>query len=228
MPQNIKNMLSLYFIAGTQDFRHAEGDRSQALLDCLEQALANGITCFQLREKEAHSLADAAAIEALARACLALCRRHRVPFFIDDNVDLALKIGADGIHVGQEDMPVEEVIRLCGGKLMIGLSTNTVEQAQQGSRYTAIDYFGVGPMFPTQSKAKPNPLAGAKRLQEIRRAGIDKPLVAIGGIKPHNVHEIYATGAADGIAVISVIAQSQDVAQTIRELKTGKPEAASR
>lgn len=210
---SIRAMLNVYFIAGTQDFHPTGGN----LLHCLESALQQGITCFQLREKGANALQDAAATEALARECQALCRRYRVPFFINDDVALALKIGADGVHVGQEDMPVEEVAARCGGKLVLGLSVNTLEQARHFAAIEGIDYFGVGPIFATRSKADAKAVVGPALLQAIRAAGIDKPLVGIGGITTDNAAEVRQAGA-DGVAVISAITRAQDIAAAIQQL----------
>lgn len=219
---NIQNMLHVYFIAGTQDFLHAEGSRTSALLECLEAALQNGITCFQLREKGTHALHDAAEIEALAESCQALCRRYHVPFFINDNVDLALKIAADGVHVGQEDMPVAEVIQHCGGRLILGLSVNTLAQARHFSGVCGIDYFGVGPVFATRSKADAKAVAGPALLRQIRAAGIEKPLVGIGGITVNNAAKVYGAGA-DGVAVISAITRAPDIEAAVAQLKSPSP-----
>ncbi|MDO5640152.1 MAG: thiamine phosphate synthase [Neisseria sp.] len=214
----VANMLNVYFIAGTQDFRHVDGDRSRALLDCLERALQQGISCFQLREKGGQALQDKAQIEALALACRDLCRRHQVPFFINDDVALALQTDADGVHVGQEDMPVQDAVALCRGRLMLGLSVNTLAQAQHFDGMAGIDYFGVGPVFATRSKADAKAVAGPALLAQIRAAGIRKPLVGIGGIHGGNADQVYQAGA-DGVAVISAIAQAADMAAAIRQLK---------
>ncbi|MGV6987572.1 thiamine phosphate synthase [Testudinibacter sp. P80/BLE/0925] len=215
---NIKQMLAVYFIAGTQDCRHLGGSPPQALLACLEQALKRGIGCFQFREKGNFSLQDPQQIRQLATQCRDLCRQYHVPFFVNDDVDLALALQADGVHVGQADRPVRQVIEQCQGKLLLGLSVNTLQQAIENAELRAVDYFGVGPIFPTQSKTDANAVVGLNLIRQIRQRGIEKPLVAIGGISGATALSIRQAGA-DGVAVISAITQAQNLQHTIRQLQ---------
>ncbi|AQY52245.1 thiamine-phosphate pyrophosphorylase [Listeria weihenstephanensis FSL R9-0317] len=201
----ISEMLDVYFIAGTQDVLAGE------LLPVLEDALKSGVTCFQFREKK---LTEPAKIESLAKSCQEICRKYQVPFFVNDDVKLALKIGADGVHVGQEDMAISKVIASCAGKMKIGLSVNTLEQADEAASCKALDYIGVGPIFATISKADAKPVTGLKLLQEIRDSGVTLPIVAIGGITPERAKWVRESGA-QGMAVISAITKSENRRETV-------------
>lgn len=214
---DVRSAMRLYFIAGTQDVAHLHGDPAANLLAVLEQALQSGITCYQFREKGAKSLQNPTACQALAIACRDLCRQYGVPFVVDDNVELAIAIGADGIHVGQSDMPPAEVKQRCGGKCFVGTSVNTLAQGLAAQANPHVDYFGVGPIFPTFSKEDPKPVVTPEFVTTIRQNGIDKPIVAIGGITADSAAMLRTKGA-DGVAVISAIARSTHIAQTVAEL----------
>ncbi|PJG86032.1 thiamine phosphate synthase [Conservatibacter flavescens] len=209
--------LNLYFIAGTQDCRHLDGDPSDNLLHILEQALQGGITCYQFREKGEGSLQDSGQIRRLAQQCRDLCQRYHVPFFVNNDVALALELGADGVHVGQDDMPIEQVIQHCQGKLKIGLTINNLWQGKKAAEISGIDYFGVGPIFSTQSKVDAKNVVGIELIKAIRMADITQPIVAIGGINTTNCIGIRRAGA-DGLAVISAITRSTQRQQDIAYL----------
>ncbi len=205
------------FVAGSQDFYHIKGgknDRINVLLDALELALQSKITAFQFRQKGDLTLQDPIEIKQLALECQKLCQKYGAPFIVNDEVKLALELKADGVHVGQEDMAIEEVITLCKKRLFIGLSVNTLEQALQARHLDAIAYFGVGPIFPTQSK-KDKQIVGVDLLKKIKDSGVKKPLIAIGGITAHNASKLREYG---GIAVISAITQAKDKALVIEKL----------
>ena len=205
----MKTILPVYFIAGTQDIRHLSGDPAQNLLSVLKQALEAGITCFQFRDKGEHSLANQPiAQKALAQQCQALCRTFNVPFVINDDVALALELAADGVHVGQGDMPIETVLA----------RTHSLVQAQLAQANPHIDYIGVGPIFPTQSKKDQDPAVGLDFVAYLRQAGITKPIVAIGGVNAESAPRLLGDGA-DGVAVISAIAQASDIAAAVKSLK---------
>ena len=209
--KNIQKILPLYFVAGTQDCRHLGENKAENLLYVLKQALEGGITCFQFRDKGKFSLEDSPAEQkVLAIACRDLCREYGVPFIMDDNVDLALEIDADGIHVGQSDTPVQEIRARTDKPLIIGWSVNLLEEAKIGEVMAEIDYFGIGPIFPTQSKENPKPTLGMAFIQRLRNAGINKPLVAIGGVKLEHVKTLREFGA-DGVAVITAISHAENV-----------------
>ncbi len=205
------------FVAGSQDFYHIKGsknDRINALLDTLELALQSKITAFQFRQKGDLALQDPIEIKQLALECQKLCKKYGVPFIINDEVRLALELKADGVHVGQEDMAIEEVITLCKKRLFIGLSVNTLEQALKARHLDSVAYLGVGPIFPTPSK-KDKQVVGVELLKKIRDSGVKKPLIAIGGITTDNASKLREYG---GIAVISAITQAKDKALAIEKL----------
>ncbi|TPH39754.1 thiamine phosphate synthase [Helicobacter pylori] len=211
------NCLKLMFVAGSQDFYHIKGgknDRINALLDALELALQSKITAFQFRQKGDLALQDPIEIKRLALECQKLCQKYGVPFIVNDEAKLALELKADGVHVGQEDMAIEEVITLCQKRLFIGLSVNTLEQALKAHHLDGVAYLGVGPIFPTQSK-KDKQVVGVELLKKIKDSGVKKPLVAIGGITMYNASQLCEYG---GIAVISAIAQAKDKALAVEKL----------
>ncbi|GHS27110.1 thiamine-phosphate synthase [Helicobacter pylori] len=211
------NCLKLMFVAGSQDFYHIKGgknDRINALLDTLELALQSKITAFQFRQKGDLALQDPIEIKQLALECQKLCQKYGTPFIVNDEAQLALELKADGVHVGQEDMAIEEVIALCKKRLFIGLSVNTLEQALKARHLDGVSYLGVGPIFPTQSK-KDKQVVGVEFLKKIKDSGVKKPLVAIGGITMHNASKLREYG---GIAVISAIAQAKDKALAVGKL----------
>ncbi|EKE86363.1 thiamine phosphate synthase [Helicobacter pylori] len=211
------NCLKLMFVAGSQDFYHIKGgknDRINALLETLELALQSKITAFQFRQKGDLALQDPIEIKQLALECQKLCQKYGAPFIVNDEAKLALELKADGVHVGQEDMAIEEVITLCKKCLFIGLSVNTLEQALKARHLDAVAYLGVGPIFFTPSK-KDKQVVGVELLKKIKDSGVKKPLVAIGGITMHNASKLREYG---GIAVISAITQAKDKALAIEKL----------
>ncbi|TPH78859.1 thiamine phosphate synthase [Helicobacter pylori] len=213
------NCLKLMFVAGSQDFYHIKGgknDRINALLDTLELALQSQITAFQFRQKGDLALQDPIEIKQLALECQKLCQKYGAPFIVNDEVRLALELKADGVHVGQEDMAIEEVMTLCKKRQFIGLSVNTLEQALKARHLDGVAYLGVGPIFPTQSK-KDKQVVGVGLLKKIKDSGVKKPLIAIGGITTDNASKLRECGVS-GIAVISAIAQAKDKALAVGKL----------
>ena len=211
--QNIQEILPLYFVAGTQDCRHLGENLSENLLFVLKQALEGGITCFQFRDKGKFSLEHTpSAQKALAMSCRDLCREYGVPFIVDDNV-------------GQSDMPVAEIRAKTDKPLIIGWSVNRLDEANIGENLAEIDYFGIGPIFPTQSKENPKPTLGMAFIQTLRNAGITKPLVAIGGVKLAHVKTLREFGA-DGVAVITAISHAKNVKTATKALREASDEYA--
>ena len=183
----------------------------QTLPEQVEAALKGGATCVQLREKEL----DGAAFLEEARTLAALCRRYGVPLIINDNVEVALASGADGVHVGQDDLTVEQVRRLAGDRLIVGVSAHTVEQALAAQAGGA-DYLGVGAVFATATKSDAHVLP-RETLAEICRA-VDIPVVAIGGIGEDNLLQLAGTGV-DGAALVSAIFSAPDIEGQCRKLR---------
>lgn len=184
--------------------------RKQSLAEQVAAALRGGVTCVQLREKEL----DEERFLREAEEIFTLCKRYRVPFFINDNVALALRCHADGVHVGQDDMDVAEVRRLVGQEMMIGVSVHTVEEACAAAAGGA-DYLGVGAMFATSTKTDAS-LVTKETLRAICDA-VSIPVVAIGGISKSNLLELAGTGV-DGVALVSAIFSAADIAAECRLL----------
>ena len=167
---------------------------------------------FQFREKGSSAL-QGAEKEALARKLHTLCKGYNVPFIVNDDIELALTIEADGVHVGQNDTDVQQFRQHFTNKI-IGLSVGTVEEYKQ-SDLSYIDYIGVGPMFDTSSKADANAPVGPTMITTLRSLVGNMPIVGIGGITTSNFQPVLAAGA-DGISVISAISKSDDITKTIR------------
>lgn len=193
---------------------YAVTDRSwtgkQTLMEQVEDALKGGVTCLQIREKE---LDEAAFLEE-AMVMKELCARYKVPFIVNDNVDIAVKCQADGIHVGQKDMEAGSVRALVGDDMIIGVSARSVEQAVAAQRAGA-DYLGVGAMFNTTTKPDASEVSW-QTLKDIC-AAVSIPVVAIGGINKDNISELAGTGV-DGVALVSAIFASEDIERECREL----------
>lgn len=182
----------------------------QSLYEQVESALKGGVTCVQLREKE---LDDEAFLKE-ALEISKLCKSYNVPFFINDNVDIAIKCHADGIHVGQEDMEASKVRERVGEEMMIGVSVHSVAEAIEAVKNGA-DCLGVGSMFSTSTK-KDVDLLPKETLRDIC-AAVDIPVVAIGGINRSNILKLSGCGA-DGVALVSAIFASEDIESECREL----------
>lgn len=183
----------------------------QTLYEQVEAALKGGVTCVQLREKE---LDETAFLQEAKELC-ALCRRYGVPFLVNDNVEIAIACGADGIHVGQEDMAAGEVRRRVGDAMLLGVSVHTVEEARRAVRNGA-DYLGLGAVFPTSTKTDVDQMTN-ETLRAICDA-VDVPVVAIGGINRGNLLKLSGSGV-DGVALVSAIFSAEDIEDTCRKLR---------
>ena len=183
----------------------------RTLYQQVEAALKGGVTCVQLREKAL----DEAAFLQEARDICALCRRYGVPFIVNDNVDVAVACGADGVHVGQEDMEAGEVRRRVGEDMILGVSVHTVEEARQAVRDGA-DYLGLGAVFPTGTKTDADVMPG-DMIRAICGA-VDVPTVAIGGLNRSNILQLSGSGV-DGAALVSAIFGAEDIEGVCRELR---------
>ena len=183
----------------------------QSLYEQVESALKGGATCVQLREKEL----DEEAFLKEAIEISALCKQYGVPFFINDNVEIAVKCHADGIHVGQEDMEAIQVRQRVGKDMIIGVSVHSVEEALEAVR-TGADCLGVGAMFSTSTKTDVNILP-KETLRAICDA-VDIPVVAIGGIGKTNISRLAGTGV-DGVALVSAIFGAEDIENECRLLR---------
>lgn len=185
------------------------GDKT--LYEQVEQAIRGGVTMVQLREKHL----DEAQFYQEALEIKELCGRYGVPFLINDNVALACKVQADGVHVGQDDMAASDVRAMIGPDKILGVSAQTVEQAMAAQQAGA-DYLGVGAVFSTSTKLDACEVT-KQTLTEIC-AAVDIPVVAIGGIKKHNIMELAGTGI-DGVALVSAIFAAEDIEQECTALR---------
>lgn len=194
---------------------YAVTDRSwlkgESLYDQVEKALKGGATFIQLREKELNEEAFYQEAVELKQ----LCRSYQVPFVINDNVEIAKKMDADGVHVGQSDMAACDVRKILGEDKILGVSAQTVEQALLAEQMGA-DYLGVGAVFPTGTKTDAVEVE-AETLKAICEA-VKIPVIAIGGIKADNLAELSGSGIC-GIAVVSAIFAAEDITETTRVLR---------
>ena len=182
------------------------------LEETVTEAVLNGVTMIQVREKDLNT----DEFINVAKPILAIAREHNVPMVVNDNVYIAKKIDADGVHLGQSDMDITEARELLGKDKIIGLSANTIEKAVEAEKLGA-DYIGVGSVFPTGSKSNATYI-GIKTLKEIANA-VSIPVVAIGGITIDNINELEDSNI-DGVAVISALIKPKDTAIATKNLIT--------
>ena len=195
--------------------------RGRSHREIAEAAIRGGATAVQLRMKDepARVMLDA------AREIAPLCRAAGVAFIVNDRVDVALIAGADGVHIGQDDLPARDVRALMGPRALVGVSAATVEEGEAAERMGA-DYLGVGAVYPTGTKPDAGAPVGLARLGEIRRA-VRLPVVGIGGITADNAAAVVEAGAS-GVAVITAVTMAKDVAAATRRLREEVDAALSR
>ena len=203
-----KELLKLYFICGTTTCLGKD------LYTVVEDALKGGITLFQFREKGKGALEGKEKLE-LAIKLKNLCKKYNVPFIVNDDIELALEIDADGVHVGQDDLGVDEIRKLMPNKI-IGLSIGNEEELKQ-SKVEYVDYVGVGPVYITQSKYDAGGAIGYEGLELMRKLLPQMPLVAIGGIQTQHIKDVMKTNV-DGVSIISAISYSDNIEKTVREM----------
>lgn len=197
---------SLYLVTDSR------GLSESSFLQTVEAAIAGGVRVVQLREKEASTRA----FFEKAKAVKALTQAANIPLLINDRLDIALAVDAEGLHIGQSDLPYREARRLLGADKIIGLSVENKEQARAAQELD-VDYLGVSPVFSTPTKkdiAQPFGLEGLRELADFSR----HPLVAIGGIKPTNAASVLQAGA-QGLAVVSAIMGSLDAGAAARHFQ---------
>jgi thiamine-phosphate pyrophosphorylase len=189
------------------------GEAGRDPVELTRQLLLGGAAVVQLRWKHAPT----GSLLAAAVECRRLTDAHGALFFVNDRVDVALACGADGAHVGQEDLPLAAARRLLGGACWIGVSTHDLAQARAAEAGGA-DYVGFGPLFPTATKATGYDPRGLQRLREVRGA-VAVPIVAIGGIDPASACSALDAGA-DAVAMISALRDVDDVVATVAKLRS--------
>lgn len=201
----IRNAMLLYAVTDRMWLKEGE-----TLSDVCEKVLDNGATFLQIREKDL----DETAFEQESERLKALCAKHRVPFVVNDSVEIALHIDSDGVHVGQSDIRERDIRALIGPDIILGISACTVEEAI-AAEHAGADYIGVGAIFGTSTKKNARNLT-IKKLQEII-GSVSIPVVAIGGINPSNLMQLSGSGV-DGVAVVSAIFAADDPGQAAAKL----------
>ncbi len=200
----VKQLSGLYAIIDTQALK------GRSHVEAAAHAIRGGARVIQLRDK----LLSKKELLPIVQELKNLCAEHNVPFIINDYLDLVLAADADGLHLGQDDLPIKVTRKLLPIDKILGSSTTTVEQAVAAESEGA-DYIAVGSMYPTPSKETAK-VVGLDRLSQIRQA-VTLPLVAIGGITRDNVHEVITAGA-NSVAIISAILQAKDIAAASRQI----------
>jgi thiamine-phosphate pyrophosphorylase len=186
--------------------------RGRSNVEVVEAMIRGGVKVVQYREKHKDK-----SVREIFEECLAIreiTRKHGVMFIVNDFVDIALLVNADGVHVGQDDLPIHEVRRLMGHRI-VGVSTHSPEQAEEAVKSGA-DYIGVGPIFETSTKEDVCDPVGLSYL-EYAASKVQIPFVAIGGIKEHNIREVVSRGA-DRICMVTEIVGAEDIEGTVKRL----------
>ena len=196
--------LRLYLVA---DPDHCNGD----LVDQTEAAIRGGVTMVQLRAKHLTDLE----LFSLAQKMRSVCSRHGVPLLLNDRVDIALAVGADGVHLGVDDLPIEAARSIGGSVFVVGFSPETDDHVRMAASRGA-DYLGIGPVFGTATKTDAGSALGIEQFAH-RCAIADLPVVGIGGIQSSNFRNVLEKGAA-GVAVVSAILQADDAESAARQL----------
>ncbi|MDI9479153.1 MAG: thiamine phosphate synthase [Halanaerobiales bacterium] len=186
--------------------------RGRSNIQVVREMLAAGIRIIQYREKEKSMMARYQECEEIRK----LTREYGATFIINDHVDLALAVEADGVHIGQEDLPIEVVRSLAGDELLIGVSTHSPEEAEDAVRRGA-DYIAIGPIFRTTTKENAGEPVGLEYLEYVAK-NVDIPLVAIGGITEENILDVYRAGARC-ISLVSEIVGAEDIGAKIASLR---------
>lgn len=183
----------------------------EPLYDQVEKAIKNGVTCVQFREKNR----DYGTMLQEAVALNRLCKEYEIPFLVNDNVALALECGADGVHIGQDDMDINRAREILGEKAIIGVSAHNTQEAL-AAELAGADYLGVGAIFQTQTKHDVYTIS-YETLKDITSL-VKIPITAIGGIKKENILDLKGSGI-DGIAVVSAIFAAEDIADACKTLR---------
>ena len=184
----------------------------RSLVDVVEEAVAGGVTCVQLREKNCSTRQFVEEGLALQKILIP----KGIPLIVNDRVDIAIAVGASGVHLGQDDMKIEDARRILGSGYIIGISVESLDDARQAAAAGA-DYLGVSPVFATPTKTDTAPALGLEGLKAIRQE-VDLALVAIGGIKIDNCASVIAAGA-DGLAVVSALVSASSPRQAAIEFR---------
>jgi thiamine-phosphate pyrophosphorylase len=204
----MKSLRGIYLVTS------GEGLGEETFFSILQKTLEGGISLVQLREKQCSSR------EFFRRGknVKELLDSYGVPLIINDRVDIALALGASGVHLGQSDLPYKEARKILGSQAIIGISVENTKQLQEASKYPGISYLGISAVFPSATKTDTPHIWGLSGLREARRS-TELPLVAIGGMREENAREVFEAGA-DMIALVSAIMESQNPKKTVQNLKS--------
>lgn len=198
-------------IYGILDLGYAEPD---SLVRVAREMIAGGIDVIQLRAKEA----SGSEIDSWSRELLPICRDGGVPFIVNDRPEVAALVGADGVHVGQDDADMDSVRSIVGDEMLVGRSTHSVEQAAEAAADPRTDYIGFGPLFSTPTKPTYPPI-GTEEIRTVHREHPDLPIFCIGGIKRENLPEVLEAGAKR-VVIVSGVLQAPDIAAYVREARS--------
>lgn len=205
--EELRRKLQIYFVMGSNN----------CLKDpeiVLQEAIDGGVTLFQFREKGIGAKEGSEKIQ-LAKKLQAICKQNGVPFIVNDDLELALEIDADGIHIGQEDEDPRKVREMIGDRIL-GISAHNLDEAYKAIEQGA-NYLGVGPMYETVTKKDIREVKGPEVITEMRKNNLTIPIVGIGGIQKDLIKPVIDAGA-DGIAVISAVSKSEDPKEAVMEL----------
>lgn len=183
------------------------------LLPATREMITGGVDVIQLRAKS-HDKSD---VEKWSCELMPICRDHGVPFFVNDHADVAAVVGSDGVHVGQDDLPMDEVRRIVGPEMLVGRSTHSLEQAATAAADERTDCIGFGPLFSTPTKPDYVPI-GTEEIQSVHQAHPDLPIFCIGGVKRENLPEVIAAGARR-VVIVSGILQAPDIRGYVSDVK---------
>ena len=203
--EDIKKSMLLYAITDRMWLKNGE-----SLTNICEEVIKNGATFLQIREKDL----DKETFEIESKELKLLCNKYRVPFVVNDSVEIAMQINADGVHVGQSDIKGRDIRSIIGTDKILGISAGTIEEAIAAENAEA-DYIGVGAVFVTNTKKNAENIS-MEKLYEIRNS-VSIPVVAIGGINKENISEL-SRSKVNGVAVISAIFGAKDIGKATKEL----------
>lgn len=204
----MRKLLNVYFIMGSTNCQMDP-------FYVLEQAIEGGITIFQYREKGKGSYTGDQKYH-FAKKLQEICKVKKIPFIVNDDVELALLLDADGVHIGQDDETAKAVREKIGDNKILGISTHNLEEVKKAIADGA-DYVGIGPIYPTQTKEDAKTPKGTVLIKEVRSNGVDIPIVGIGGITSENAATVIKSGG-DGVAVISEISLSMNPKENASKL----------
>ncbi|WP_174733605.1 thiamine phosphate synthase [Mesobacillus harenae] len=204
----MRNYLRVYFILGSTNCINSPAE-------VLTEAIKGGVTLFQFREKGNSCLQGESKLK-LAKQLQAICKTHQIPFIVNDDIELALALNADGVHIGQDDEPAAVVRKKIGNKIL-GVSAHNLIEAKEAVEAGA-DYLGLGPIYPTSTKEDAKAVQGIQLIAELRAKKFTIPLVGIGGIHAGNTAPVIEAGA-DGISVITAISHADSSVSAAKELR---------